>query len=540
MSRAVSLRHPPPASSRRLRDLVGWCAIVFTVPIVASAQSVSPWTAAAPLPAIREEDLRVGGLEERYLKALSVRLANRERSWLLRGEYRRAATAVGLDGPWRIDSTQRRLAFRGGRIHLGLNTGFPLAREDGPAWAGRGITVAASPTLAGRWGVFSYRMAPELWWTANTDFALIPAGPTPFSDPAKGGSIDLPQRFGPDPLGRIDPGESHLAAEWRGVRVAVTAGALRIGAGSEQAMLLQGGQGGFPRFEVGSPDGLATPLGRLTGTLGWGRLAQTPWAAHRRVGARLGGYLVAGWTPPGDRIDLGVARFYHRDWAGIRARDLLVPFGSLFRDDQTLGLDAVDNQLAVLFARVRAPGAGLELFGEFGRNDRSKDGRDLFVELEHNSAWLIGAQRVWRIEGGALRSLTLSGASGRIPAVTRYRGQASFYEHSPLAQGHTMRGQALGTTLMERDGGIEMRFDRFATGGVTAIVLTSRAMANQRAEAVTPEARRHEWGVWWERHQGVAHGRWHVRVGGIADLGRGPTGRDAFGVHVGGGLTWQR
>lgn len=533
MSRLVSL------SSRGHRRVIRPLRLLSAaIAVGASATTVRPQEATSAR--LRSEDLAVGGVEERYLRALAVLQAERSTSGVMRGEYAAVLRSHTAVGPWAIDTSRRRLSWRGGRLEMGENGAIPVPRDDGPSWSGRGLSARMSPVMGGQWGLIRYRLAPELWWTENRPFALVPAGPTPYSDPAKGGSIDLPQRFGPDALGRVDPGESHLAIEWRGLRLAATSGALRVGAGSEHTILLQGGQGGFPRLEAGIPSGFETPIGRLTGALGWGRLAQTRWAANRRAGARLGSYLVAAWTPPGDRVDLGVARFYHRDWAGIRAKDLLVPFGSLFTDEQSLGLDAADNQLAVLFARVRAPEAGLELFGEFGRNDRSSDARDVLVELEHNSAWLVGVQRVWHESRGALRSLTLSGASGRIPSVTRYRGQASFYEHSPLVQGHTMRGQALGTALLERDGGAELRMDWFDGAGARALVLTSRAMANRRAEAIAPGARRHEWGLWWEHHQWRPVGRVSARVGGVADLGRGPDERDAYGVHVSGSVTWLR
>jgi len=40
------------------------------------------------------------------------------------------------------------------------------------------------------------------------------------------------------------------------------------------------------------------------------------------------------WMPPSQPIEIGVARFYHRQWpSSFTAHDLFVPFGAIVHDD---------------------------------------------------------------------------------------------------------------------------------------------------------------------------------------------------------------
>jgi hypothetical protein len=494
-----------------------------------------PMRAVAAQPTVRAEDVTVGSEAERYLRTLSTLRDRDPVDWGIRGAGRVRAGALGVAGPWPVDTTRRRVSLRGADAALQVNTSLPTLRDDGAAWSGRGLNARATGMMSGAWGIVSFRLAPVLWWAQNVPVRLVPGAnaPNPYVDPQRPRTIDLPQVMGDGAVARLDPGESYLALTVRGARLALTSAAAQLGAGTHHSLILQGDGGGYPRLEAGLLDGWRTPLGVLNGQLAWGRLAQTPWAPLRRTGSRFGSHIVGTWRPPrGDRVEFGLVRFYHRDWFGIRARDLKVPFGSFFHDAQIAGEDDPDNQLAMLFGRVRVPEAGLEFFGEFGKNDRSVDSRDLLVELEHNSAWLAGFQKVWRGEEQRLWSVSATAASGRIPALIRLRPQASYYDHFPIRQGHTIRGQLLGTPLMEREGGAEVRVDRYTPGGRSAVILTTRALPNVREEAVPEDLVRQEWAAYVERLQFTAHGTWFARVGAIADMGRWPDVGDGYNVSM--------
>ena len=297
---------------------------------------------------------------------------------------------------------------------------------------------------------------------------------------------------------------------------------------------------GFPRVELGTARPWRTPIGDFAGTLSAGRLPQTPWAPQEREGARSGSFFEGRWRPMSSpRIELGAARFYNRDWQGVRFDDLIAPFGSLFFDAQTFGGGAADNQLIAVYGAVRVPEVGLELWTEFGKNDRSSDVRDLAVELEHNSAWLFGVRREWRDAAERRWVMDATAASAKIPPIVAFRGQSTFYEHNPISQGHTNRGQLLGTRLLERTGGLEVRVDRHDKASRLGLIIATRDLPQVRVPLDVPEDKlRREWSVLGEWQRTTARGHdYFIRTGLIADLNRHPTFGDAYSAVLATGVT---
>lgn len=424
------------------------------------------------------------------------------------------------------------------------NSDFPSSVEGGAAWTGRGLTHVFVPDATLGWRWISLRFAPELWQTENRRIQLVAAyeaTTNPFADPMRPSSIDLPQSLGVGAAGRLDPGQSSVAVTAFGFRSSLTSASRGIGAGGSHALLMSPDAPGFPRFEIGNAVPLRLPLGDVAFTLAAGQVGQTRWAPARRTGSRSVSFFEARWRPlRNDRLEIGGARLYHRDWQGIRLGDLLTPFGSLFFDAQTFAQGTPDNQLLAVFGRVVEPRSGVELRAEFGLNDRQTDARELAVELEHNSAWLFSLRREWDGRAGERWSVEATSASGRIPPIQVFRGQATFYEHAPITQGHTNRGHLLGSRLLERLGGAEIRVDRRNARHSAVVVIGTRDLANQRQLSVDENRLRREWSLiteWTFRRSRQLE--WWARVGGIADLNRHPVHGDAYSAILGTGVTWR-
>lgn len=94
-------------------------------------------------------------------------------------------------------------------IRLLYNSLRPSDGEDGVIWAGRGVTGAAQAGVEARWGIMRMQLAPVVFRAQNLPFPLVDNGHTDqvrFRDGRFPGTIDLPQRFGDAPYGRLDPG----------------------------------------------------------------------------------------------------------------------------------------------------------------------------------------------------------------------------------------------------------------------------------------------------------------------------------------------
>jgi hypothetical protein len=128
------------------------------------------------------------------------------------------------------------------------------------------------------------------------------------------------------------------------------------------------------------------------------------------------------------------------------------------------------------------PASGLELYGEWGKGDHSKDLRDLFVEPEHGSGWLLGFQKAlrgtpgsqWKVAG----ELTLLGA----PRTTIVRSPQAgfFYVHNLVPQGYTNRGQVLGAGIGPGASQLMLRVDRFTGWGNAGLGVLRTVYDNDR------------------------------------------------------------
>lgn len=489
-------------------------------------------------------ELTVGSEGELYIRTLQTR-----------GEWRGEPAAIRGYGPkvldrWIADSVKNHpwaSRFRDDSLSIWLlrpsvsasfNSAYPWGYNDGALWQGKGATLAATAGFGVQWRWISLRVEPVFFRSQNGDFALLgdtTRGVNPFLDEQRPCCIDLPQRFGREAYQRVDIGQSELRIDAGPVAAGLSTMNRFWGPGIRHSLLMTGNAGGFPQLFLGTSRALRTRGGRLAGQLVYGKLSPSGYAPSAPTPDRFGSGLVASWQPPNGRgFELGLARFYHREWpvGGLRVGDLTVPFGSIFEDFQSFKGGPADNQLISFFARWRAEDDGFEFVGEFGRNDRSGGGRDLAVEPEHNSAWLMGFAKSYKPSATVLWLVRGEYANARITSLQQLgRGQSTFYEHSPVTQGHTQRGQLLGTMLAERSSGFELGVDRWDPRSRFGIMLTQRAMPKDLAEGAELATARSQW--YTELSAVRFYGRYELfgKAGMVFDLNRRPQ-RDEADAHI--------
>jgi hypothetical protein len=454
----------------------------------------------APAPRLHAQAAGGGAAEvwvnselERYLRVLQVAGSSPLQPWSVRAfspaQLDRMAPQDSLH-PWAQryalgagEEAGPRLDWIAPRAGLTYNSAVPFGGNDGAVWAGRGMTTAVQAGVAARYGPLSLTLAPVFFRAENRPFELMPnrrTGREVFADGRFPRAIDLPQRFGDEAYARLDPGQSTLRLDVRGVAVGLSSANQHWGPASEYPLLLGSNAPGFVHAFVGTSAPVDIWIGRLHGRFSWGRLEQSAFSlALDSMAVRFAPGIVAVFTPRGvPGLEIGGARFFHDLWRqdGLRASQLLKPVEALWKsgvqgtfggeeDGATGENQSRDNQLASVFARWVFPNSGLEVYGEFARNDHSWDLRDFVLEPDHNGGYMVGFGKVWRRAASGLVVLRGEAMNTQRSHLARVRHQAVFYRHGGTRHGHTHRGQVLGSPAAYGGAGAGLRADVYHGGG---------------------------------------------------------------------------
>lgn len=369
--------------------------------------------------------------------------------------------------------------------HTTYNSAFPYGANDGPVWAGRGLTAVVSAGAAFEAGPVSLRIEPVAYWVENRSFALMPRrdGSVHFSDPVHSAQIDLPQRFGDRSFARLAPGESTLRVDAGWVAAGISTASQVWGPAVDQPIILGSNAGGFPHLFLGSSRALPVGIGRVHGRIIWGSLAQSDHSEIQGHGSRrLVNGVVASFSPAWPAgLEVGVTRFFHEHWpsGGLEFSHLLRPFEPFLKekavktDDDGSEIWDADNQLASAFFRWVLPRGGAEFYGEIARDDHSWDMRDFLLQPDHRSAYTLGLRKSWS-SGRSLTAFRAEVVEAQPSHLTHVRRQEQFYAHAGTRQGHTLNGQLLGSPAVYGGGGSVVAVERYGPGGHWSVDWTRR------------------------------------------------------------------
>jgi hypothetical protein len=357
------------------------------------------------------------------------------------------------------------------RLTSAWNSTYPRGENDGLLWSGRGLSQLLEGGAEVRWAPFSVAIAPEVSWSENRAFDIVPNGRTGdlrFGNAFYPDGIDLPQRFGAEPFATWGPGQSHVRAELWNVALGLSSESLWFGPGVRNSILMSNAGPGFPHVFVGTAQPANVGIGRAELLLFWGRLERTRFIAGG--GHPLVNGLVVTYAPKWIRgLSLGAARVFVQRWEDLTLRNWLSVFQSLEKRRLTAaygptGDNPLDNQLASVFARWVFPESGLEIYGEWAREDYNWSWWSTIREPDHSQAYQLGLQKVFRAGTRVVRfgaELThlqeLGGFGGGV-------GLPVYYVHGGDL-GYTNRGQPLGAWIGPGADGQTVAVDVFHRGG---------------------------------------------------------------------------
>jgi len=473
-------------------------------PILASAAVVmacaggtgTPLAAQGTVPDLRTE-VTVGSEAERYLRMLQVAGDVPLYPWSVRGfspaEVDRLVPG-DVDHPWASrlppagDSASRLVRLVRPRLELGFNSAFPQGTNDGPVWAGRGLTAVATAGAQLRAGPLSVRLEPLVFWSQNQSFPLVDgwrADPLRFRDPRSPSNIDLPQRPGNGSFARLDPGQSTARLDLLGVALGFSTANQHWGPAQYQPLMLGNNAAGFAHAFLGTSTPWKVGIGRLHGRVVWGSLRQTRYAnippGHGT--RRFGSGITMVFLPWGlDGLELGFSRFHHEFWpaGGLEAHNLQRPLEALFRSDLRLPDEGLLNQLASAHFRWVMPRGGIEIYGEYIREDHNYDLLDFIIEPDRSSGYMLGGRKVWG-DGGSRYSFTAEWVDTQPSHLEQASNQSNnVYRHIDLKQGHTAGGQLLGSLAAYGGGGGMLVLERYTPRGRWSVDLTRTRLSSPR------------------------------------------------------------
>jgi hypothetical protein len=444
------------------------------------------------------EEVYAGSDLEAYLKYVALADSVDTRGWTIRPLSPRQTDdlrALILKSPWAArlrdfpqPAPRAQFKLLPMTASVRFNSAFPYGSNDAAIWAGRGATVAVEGGIFARAGILSLRLAPILFRAQNAPFSLAPSSlPCGCGDPQYGTEVDRPQRFGSHAYQRLDPGQSEIRVDAFGMTAGFSTANEGWGPSREYPFILGNNAPGFAHFFAGTGTPFPVLIGRAHIRVIYGRLDESEFSVvngskfyQSRIDIgrlRFGSGAIASFEPRGiDGLEIGAARFFHSIWpkSGIPPSYLRKPLQTFLKAHLSPTFDAqisgTDNQEASLFARWSFLKSGLEVYGEYGKEDHSYDLRDFVQEPDHQRSYSLGLTKVLQRRPSSFDVLQADLINFQAPTLLRTgRGEGSIYLHTFLRQGHTNRGQLLGADVgVGAAAGSTISWNRYTPAGRTS------------------------------------------------------------------------
>jgi hypothetical protein len=356
------------------------------------------------------------------------------------------------------------------RLTTAWSSRYPSGENDGLLWAGRGVSQLASAGFAFRRGALSLALAPEVTWSENRFFDTVPngrSGAQRFGNGFYGDGIDLPQRFGAGPWAAWAPGQSYVRLDYWNVALGISSENLWIGPGVRNSILMSSAGPGFPHVFLGTSRPGDIWIGKAEALVFWGRLERTRYIAGG------GPKLISGlavtyeprWIP---RLYVGLGRYFVQPSELTLSKLLAVfePFeakGLTSRFGPT-GDNPRDNQLASVFWRWVFPEVGLEIYGEWAREDYNWSWWSTIREPDRSQAYLLGLQKTFRAGSRLVRVHAELVDLQEMAGFGTPAGAPTYYVHGGDL-GYTNRGQLIGAWIGPGADSQTLAVDVFHAGG---------------------------------------------------------------------------
>ena len=374
-------------------------------------------------------------------------------------------SSLSLNSPARRDDVVR-FSLVDPTLASVRNSRIPVSLNDGAMWAGRGLNVAASAGLQATIGRVRLVLAPNLTWSQNLAFPILPPpedlrrlGPTPasylsfFASPWHSGNVsaDLPLRFGTQPYTRVDPGETSVELSAFGGRVGATTASQWWGPGIRNALVMSNNSAGIPQVYFRTSHPVRTRFGEVEGHVMLGGLTESPFFDGSPYN-NLRSLSAAVFTlrlKADSGLTIGVERAVYAAVSGIvrvpeHFADILIDWHRPLPDGSA---SKRSDQITGVFARWVFPAAGFEAHAEWAKLQPPSSLRELLVDPQRGQGYTVGLD--WARPLTSVTILRLQTEATMLEQTPPVQGQEvpEFYASHSVRHGYTQQGQVVGAAI---------------------------------------------------------------------------------------------
>lgn len=354
-------------------------------------------------------------------------------------------------------------------LKYSFNSTLPYGFYDQAQWQGRGSNIRLEGGLGLNWAGLTVTLEGLLWFAQNQDHELIPAYGNQkaheywFYD---GGIIDYPQRPTNTNLVRFSLGQSGIRYSGRWWTVGLSNENVWIGPARFFPIIMSDQAEGFPHIDLGTLG--YTPvrlkdieLGSVETRLLLGFVRESNYFDNNELNdfnQILG--VTAGYSFPFLKdLRFGVHFFRLKNMYNFPARfwQLLNPSG---KGEQTDEDNENDSVLSVTLHWI-FPKIGMEIYGEYARNDYSPAITILASRIDHSNGYTFGIQKSFPLKGQRILSITAEITDLFQTPFSNRANQPIWYKHFDVPQGYTNKGQLLGNPIGPGSDSQIVRFDYF-------------------------------------------------------------------------------
>ena len=439
---------------------------VLVVPLILCFLIVSGLTQT-----LTSQSLQSGDPIERYLRFIPEQVVLGQSSWNIRPIVLADTSSLGLNQlshPWQMhpyfrDAYPLSEPISGISLYVPsytftYNHDFPFGQNDGALWQGKGINYISSLGIGFYKSGFRAAFRPAITYSENDRFraSRVPTheGLNELAQPLT--FADMPQRFGVDSFHKMDLGDSFIRYERDYWMAGISNERLWTGPAIYQPLILSNNAPGFTHLFLSTHKPVITRYGAFESRIFWGSLLESDFFDENPSNdRRFATGLVLNFQPakvPG--LHLGLTRTaysnYPNDGLGFREATLLFR-RPVERPDLSEEIENIDKYRVVMtsyFFRWVLADTGMEVYGEWGRNDYQRARRDFFAEPELNRAWVLGVQKRFHLPGNS--RLILNAEMTQLEnssTSSQYRENNVWYADPLIPQGFTNRGQVLGASI---------------------------------------------------------------------------------------------